>query len=134
MAPMLFASLDIRRDDYDYALGVRMTEIWRRTSRLLLHGDYYPLTPFSRGPDRWVARQFDQPDVGEGLIQGIRLAGCAEDRTTVFPKALDRDSNYLLENAESGETRLMPGSSLLSVGITFELPRRSGAIWFYRRT
>ena len=50
MAPMLFLTLDIRRDDYDDALGRRMIAIWRRASNLLLHGDYYPLTPFSRAP------------------------------------------------------------------------------------
>ncbi len=133
MAPMLFLSLDIRRDDYDFALGRRMTTIWRRASNLLLHGDYYALTPFSNSVDRWVARQFDNPETGEGLIQGIRLAACDEERITVYPKALDPDSNYVLENSEAGETRRMSGTALLSGGFTFALPRRSGAIWFYKR-
>lgn len=133
MAPMLFLTLDIRRDDYDFALGTRMTAIWRRASDLLLHGDYYSLTPFSSSADRSVARQFDSPETGEGLIQGIRLAACGEERITVFPKALDADARYVLENPETGETRRTSGSSLLSDGFSFELPRRSGAIWFYRR-
>jgi hypothetical protein len=51
----------------------------------------------------------------------------------VFPKALDPYVEYVLENAETGETRQIPGSSLMSGGFSFELPRRSGAIWFYRR-
>ena len=38
MAPMLFATLDIRRDDYDFALAGKMIAIWRRASGLLLYG------------------------------------------------------------------------------------------------
>ncbi len=133
MAAMLNLTLDIRRDDYDFALAQRMTAIWRRASNLLLNGDYYPLTPFSKSPERWEVRQFDGPGQGQGLIQGIRLPACAEERITVFPKALDPDATYRLDNPETGETLRVTGSSLLSEGFTFELPRRAGAIWFYQR-
>ncbi len=133
MAPMLFLTLDTRRDDYDYALGNRMAEIWRGAANLLLHGDYYPLTPFSTSPDRWVVRQFDRPETGEGLIQGIRLAACPEKRTTVIPRGLDPAADYILENPETAETREMSGSVLIRDGLTFELPKRNGAIWFYTK-
>jgi alpha-galactosidase len=132
MAPMLAASLDIRRDDYDFALALRMIAIWRRASSLLLHGDYYPLTPFSRSAERWVVWQFDRPEMGEGLIQGIRHRECAQERITVYPKALRPASDYVLQNPETGETHEVSGSALLRDGFTFALPRRSGAIWFYR--
>jgi alpha-galactosidase len=132
MAPMLFLSIDIRKDDNDIALSKKMVGIWRRAANLLLDGDYYPLTPFSRSGDGWVAWQFDRPDTGEGLIQGIRHRACAEDRLTVYPQALDPNSSYTLENQETGAVREMAGSALLNDGFTFELPRRSGAIWFYR--
>jgi alpha-galactosidase len=131
MAPMLFPSLDIRRDDYDYALALRLIALWRRASDLLLHGDYHPLTPFSRDPDRWVVWQFDRPELGDGLIQGIRHAACAEDRITVLPRALDPEADYVLENPETGESRALRGAVLMRDGFTFDLPRRSGVIWFY---
>ena len=76
--------------------------------------------------------QFDRPETGEGLLQGIRLAACAEERITVHPQALRPDADYVLDNPETGETRELSGSALSSGGFTFELPRRSGAIWFYR--
>ncbi len=132
MAPMLFLTIDIRKDDNDIALSKTMVGIWRRASGLLLDGDYYPLTPFSRDGEKWVVWQFDRPDTGEGLIQGIRHRASAEDSLTVYPKALDPNSRYTLENYETGAVREMDGSTLLSDGFTFELPRRSGAIWFYR--
>ncbi|HWE63530.1 MAG TPA: alpha-galactosidase [Chloroflexota bacterium] len=133
MAPMLSLALDIHRDDYDFALARKGVDLWRRASTLLLHGDYHPLTPFSRSGERWVAWQFDRPEAEEGLLQGIRHAACAEDSITIYPQALRPDADYLLENPETGETRELSGSALLDDGFTFALPRRSGAIWFYRR-
>lgn len=131
MAPMLFLTMDIRRDDYDVAQARKMVEIWRGASDLLLGGDYYALTPFSRDADRWVAWQFDRPETGQGLIQGIRHAACTEGSITVYPQALEPDWDYVLENPETGETIERSGTALLSDGFTFTLPRRSGAIWFY---
>lgn len=131
MAPMLFLTMDIRRDGYDVVLARKMVEIWRRASGLLLHGDYHPLTPFSRDADRWVVWQFDRPEADEGLIQGIRHAACAEDSITVFPQAFEPNRDYVLENPETGETIERSGTALVSEGFTFTLPRRSGAIWFY---
>ena len=133
MAPMLFATLDIRRDDYDYALAKRMIDIWRRASGLMLNGDYYPLTPFHRSAKQWVAWQFDCPETGCGLIQGIRLPDATEESTTVQPKGMCPDKTYFFENSETGETREIMGAALIRDGFTFALPKRSGAIWFYRR-
>ncbi len=133
MAPMLSLGIDIRKDDNDIALSRAMVGIWHQASHLLLDGDYYPLTPFSRRGDTWVAWQFDRPDTGEGFIQGIRHRACAENSLTVYPKALNPTSTYVLENRETGAVREIDGSALLSDGFSFELPRRAGAIWFYSR-
>ncbi len=133
MAAMLFATLDIRRDDYDYALARKMIDIWRRASDLLLWGDYYPHTPFHRSAQEWVVWQFDSPQRGCGLVQGIRLPACPEERFTFHPKGILPDARYWFENAETGETRDISGEDLIHGGFTFTLPARSGAIWFYQR-
>ncbi len=132
LAPMLFLSMDIRRDNTDVALATAMAGIWRGAADLLLNGDYYPLTPYSKGPDQWVVWQFDRPERGDGVIQGIRLAACPTDEITVSARALRADADYLLSNLETGETREVSGSVLTSAGLTLALPRRSGAIWFYQ--
>ena len=132
MAPMLFATLDIRRDDYDYALAKRMIDIWRRASDLMLYGDYYPLTPFHRSAEKWVAWQFDCPETGCGLIQGIRFPASPEETFTIHPKGIRPGLMYFLENPETGETRDISGAALIHDGFTFALPPRRGAIWFYR--
>lgn len=131
MPPMLFIPVDIRRDDDDYELCHKMTDIWRRASDMLLKGDYYPLTPFSRSTDQWVALQFDIPETGKGFIQGIRHLDCLENKLTIYPTVTCPDANYMLENPETGKEVTIFGKSLLKDGFTFELNKRSGAIWFY---
>ena len=133
MAPMLFAALDIRRDDYDYALARKMISIWRKASNLLVYGDYYPHTPFHHSAAEWVAWQFDCPETGCGFIQGIRLPACPAETITIQPKAIHPDATYAFENAETGEAMDISGADLLREGFTLALPARSGAIWFYRR-
>ena len=133
LAAMLFATLDIRRDDYDFPLAVQMIAIWRRAAPLILHGDYYPHTPFHRSAERWVAWQFDAPEEGHGFVQGIRFPAAPEETLTVRLQGIDPDALYTLENPENGETREVAGRALAYDGFTFALPARSGAIWFYRR-
>jgi alpha-galactosidase len=133
MTPMLALALDIRPDTYDFTVSLRMTAVWRKAANLLLNGDYYALTPAGKSPERWVARQFDDPETGQGLIQGIRLAACPDERLTVPLHGLDPEATYSLENTESGETREIGGSTLVRAGFTFELAKRSGAIWFYKK-
>jgi alpha-galactosidase len=132
MAPMMFASLDIRRDDYDFELGVKMINIWRQVSELMLHGDFYPLTPHSKSDDKWHARQFDMPEGDQGFIQGIRFAACPDDRFVVYPSAVRNGCTYLFNNPENMATLKIEGSFLIENGFEFKLPARSGAIWFYR--
>ena len=109
-----------------------MIAIWRRASDLILYGDYYPHTPFHRSAEKWVAWQFDSPETGRGLVQGIRLPASPEETLTIHPKGRP-DARYFFENAETGETRDIAGKDLIRDGFTFALPARSGAIWFYRR-
>ena len=129
---MLLPSLDIRRDDYDYALAGKMIGIWRMASGLMLHGDYYPHAQFKRSAREWVAWQFDSPEEGRGFIQGIRLPESQENTFTIHPKALSPGATYLFDNPETGETRNIAGKNLERDGFTFELPARSGAVWFYK--
>jgi hypothetical protein len=42
------------------------------------------------------------------------------------------DARYFFENAETGETRDIPGKDVIRDGFTFALPARNGVIWFYR--
>ena len=133
MAPMLFSCIDIRRDDYDFDLLKQMIDLWRRASDLMLHGDYYPHTPFHHRAEEWVVWQFDSPETGRGFIQGIRLPKCPEESITIRPKEVCPAATYSFENPETGETREFSGTALSEDGFTIRLPKRSAGIWFYRR-
>ncbi len=134
MAGMFFPSFDANKTDNDYALMLKMVKIWRRAVKLMLYADYYPLTPFSKSGEKWVVWQFDCPEKGMGLIQGIRLKNCPEGKITVKPRGISPETEYVLENQETGQVLKVPGKTLVQDGFTFELPQRSGAIWFYRVT
>jgi alpha-galactosidase len=133
MAAMLFATLDIRRDDYDYALAARMIALWRRASGLMLFGDYYPHTPAHRSAQGWVAWQFDAPETGRGLVQAIRLPAAPQESLTVHLQGLCPHATYLFENPETGETKAIAGADLARDGFTVTLTPRSGACWFYQK-
>ena len=133
LAPMTMPALDIKRDDYDFDLLRRMSGLWRRAAGPILNGDYYPLTPILRAADRWVARQFDEPEAGRGFIQAIRLPKAPQGSLAVRPQALDAQAAYLFENPETGEKKECSGRALQTDGFIFTLPPRQGAVWFYQR-
>ena len=128
----LAQTLDIRRDDYDYALARKMINVWRKTADLLLYGDYYPHTEFHRSAEAWVAWQFDCPETGRGLVQAVRFPDAAAETLTIQPQGVQPAANYLFENPETGETKQITGEVLCRDGFTFTLPARSGAIWLYQ--
>jgi alpha-galactosidase len=133
MAAMLLPTLDIRRDDYDYALAKKMIGVWRKASNLILYGDYYQHTPFHHSAKEWVAWQFDSPETGCGLLQGIRLPASTEQSITLHPKGICTKAMYFFENSETGETKQVSGENLIQTGFTITLPVRNGAIWLYRK-
>lgn len=132
MAPMMFATLDIRRDDYDLGLAVKMIAVWRRAAETLIHGDYYPLTPFSRSAETWVAWQFEIPEQQRGLVQALRMRDCPEASITVQPRVTFPERIYVFENPETGEAFEIGGSALAEKGLSLALAKRSAGIWFYR--
>jgi hypothetical protein len=129
---MLIPCIDIRRDDYDFDLIRRMVGIWRRAAELMIAGDYYPLTPIHRAPDKWVARQFDCPGKGQGFIQAIRLPAAPEATLVVHPQGLIAGAVYRFDNPETGETRECTGRKAHEDGFAFKAQQRQGALWFYR--
>jgi alpha-galactosidase len=131
MAPMLFATMDIRREDYDFATVRKMIAVWRKAVDLMLYADYYPHTPFHKDAAKWVIWQFNCPESGEGFVQGIRLPAAPEETSTVYLKGILPDANYVFTNDETGETKLIAGEALIRDGFTLTLAPRNGVIWFY---
>jgi alpha-galactosidase len=131
MAPAL---TDVTRYDAGeeaVALALEMHGIWRRAARIMLAGDYYPLSRCRASSDDWYAMQFDDPERGEGFVQAIRNT-TAEEGTFMVRPVVDAGARYELEDMESGSTLRLDGAQLQE-GLTFALPKATGRIWFYRR-
>jgi alpha-galactosidase len=133
MAPMIFPTFDIKRDDYDYECIRKMLGVWKRVADLILFGDFYALTPFHKDAKQWVARQFDRQNEGYGFVQAIRLQECDQPSLTVKVKAIDAAAEYTLENPETGETMEVSGKRLAEQGLTIAVDKRQGQIWIYRK-
>ena len=111
-----------------------MLEIWEKASPLMIHGDFYALTPNHRDQTQWTVFQFDDPENGRGLFKVIRNNRCDQPSLVVAPVGFidSADAVYLLENPETGESWMTTGRDINQSGLTFTLPIRSGAIWFYK--
>jgi alpha-galactosidase len=132
MAAMLFVTLDIRREDYDFELALKMIEVWRKAADLLLHGDYYPLTPPRHSADQWTAWQFDRPETGDGFIQAFRLQECPQEVFMAAPQGFAAEARYRFQNPETGETFEVDGKAVMEDGLEIRLPPRSAVIWLYQ--
>jgi alpha-galactosidase len=132
MAPMIFPIINIRSSQYDHTPEVVMSRVWRRAADLLTYGDYFPLTPFSKSNERWVSWQFQNPESEEGLLQAIRLAECPDEKYIARMKAVNGSKEYVFENAETGEQRIIAGADLEQKGFTIDVTKRSGVLWFYK--
>jgi alpha-galactosidase len=96
-------------------------------------GDFYALTENHRDNKKWTVFQFNRHEEGKGAFQVLRNNQAKEESIIVYPRDLDKNSEYNLCNEESGESRIMEGREAMSKGIVFSQPVRSGSIWFYER-
>jgi len=98
----------------------------------IIHGDYYPLTPYSRSNSVWMAWQFDRPDLGEGHAQIFRRTN-SPIATMSFPlQGLEPEKTYEVENFDKVEKLSFSGRDLMKNGLTVTLPPRGSAIFQYK--
>lgn len=109
---------------------IKAEKIWRRAARLMLDGDYYPLTECKKSVSDWYACQFDDFDKGRGFIQLIRNYAAEDDTFTVFPKVCD-GKRYVFENSNTGEFFEKTSAELKNEGFLTALEKRSGVVFFY---
>jgi len=69
----------------------------------LMFGDYYPLTPYSLDPDKWIAWQFLRTDLGEGLVQAFRRADAKDETLAVRLHDLEPEARYEVNDFDGGK-------------------------------
>ena len=105
----------------------RVYDECRQVARFVLEGDYYPLTPYSRAGNEWMAWQFDRPEQGDGVVQAFRRADCAEAAQTYRLRGLDPAATYELTNLDVEGTVKTSGAELMEKGLTVEIKDKPGA-------
>jgi alpha-galactosidase len=126
MAPSVNACWDVRRNDLDY-------DTLRRLSAQLLKiqpcylGDYYPLTPYSRAKEAWVAWQFDRPDLGDGVVQAFRHDQATAATLRCRLQGLVPQAKYRVTDLDQEGSRLVSGRELQESGIEIALSDRPAA-------
>ena len=131
--PSISCGFDMRVKELDYAALRELFAQWRTISRCY-YGDYYPLTPYSRNNDAWIAWQFHCPEMGEGMVQVFRRPDSIYLSASLPLKGLDPKARYLLTDLDvSGEIE-KTGKELVEDGVVVSIPERPGAVVItYRR-
>ncbi|NQU11003.1 alpha-galactosidase [bacterium] len=136
LAPMTMLTYDLRRRDIDWRPLRKLTEEWRRlTGTGYFYGDYYPLTPYNRDDDQWIAWQFHQPDRDAGLVQAFRRKN-SPVAVAFFPlRGLDPTATYVITDQDrQAPPREFPGEALVLAGLAVALPQAPQAgVVVYRR-
>jgi alpha-galactosidase len=134
MGPIVGIGVDTRREDLDYDLVRKLYRDVRQVQPCYL-GDYYPLTPYSRNLDVWMAWQFDRPDTGEGVVQAFRRKACDRAESTFQLRELDANTRYEVTDLDDpGATREMTGSQLMQQGLAIIIRDQPGtALLTYHR-
>ena len=133
-APSLGSGIDIRIKEIDYDAFRRLVGQWRRINKYYV-GDFYPLTPYSRANDTWMAWQFDCPESGEGMIQVFRRTESSEGSRPLQLQGLEPQAHYEITNLDLPEEKaLLTGADLADKGLTVTLAQQpAAAVFNYRR-
>lgn len=95
--------------------------------RALYAEDYYPLTPWSTDPARWLAFQFHNPKTGEGIVQAFRGAASpgapGVEEIRLHLRGLEPERLYRLEDWDAeGEGAKQAGAALAEPGLLVKAP------------
>jgi alpha-galactosidase len=125
MYPSVLVDGDVCEKNRDYGTLRRNLDQLRRVAPNFL-GDYYPLRPYGRANDSWIAWQYDRPEVGEGVVQAFRRPACPEDSLRLCLRGLDSEATYEVKDADKEEVVFMSGKQLTN-GLAVTLPGRPAA-------
>jgi hypothetical protein len=106
---------------------------WRQTSASY-YGDFYPLTPCSRNNTVWIAWQFDQTEVGEGMVQAFRRDENTEGSKSLRLRGLEPDAKYEVKDLDSGRPQQVTGRELMEKGLVINIAEKPGvAVVTYKK-
>ncbi|HEY3412612.1 MAG TPA: alpha-galactosidase [Armatimonadota bacterium] len=109
---------------FDAALARGYTERYRALRHLLI-GAWYPLLPYSRELDAWMASQYHRADLDEGMIVAFRHSDSPRDTMEVRLHGLSPTAKYeITPDGAAGFTRVSGKS--LAAGFDLTIPAKPG--------
>ena len=118
---------DLRRKDLNCAALRKLTNEWRSVVDRF-YGDYYPLTPYSLGEDKWIAWQFHRPTQGDGVVQAFRRTRSKEPVKPLRLGGLDPKARYEVTDTDAKTSRTISGKELTAKGLSVEIKGKPGAV------
>jgi alpha-galactosidase len=116
MCPATVGTWDMRRKDLNYGALRTWLSQWRQVAPDY-YGDFYPLTPYRRDKDVWMAWQFDRPEAGTGMIQVFRREESPFVSARFRLRALTPDARYAVTDLDTGTTQKFLGRELIEKGL-----------------
>lgn len=99
--------------------------VWRRAAKIMLCGNYYPLTECNGSPRDFYAAQFEDPDSKTGFIQVINNSCNMNENCVLYPH-WEENAVYTFENGDSSSfEKTADGRFAVS------MKKGNGAVWFY---
>ncbi|MBM3475118.1 MAG: alpha-galactosidase [Armatimonadetes bacterium] len=111
--------------DFDAKRGKELLDQYNGLRHLLV-GAWYPLLPYTRDPEKWVAMQFHRPDLDEGMILAFRHAQSPYRTVEVRLHGLKAEQSYELTWVESGKKESVEGARLMG-GWELAIAERPGS-------
>lgn len=117
----------------DFEVMRRCLDDWRALAPFFF-GDFYPLSPYTRSEDQWMAWQYDRPDMGGGAIQAFRRKDSVYEAARCKLRGLDAAAVYRVTGRDGEIDQEMTGATLMNEGLLITLPERPrSALLFYQR-
>ena len=122
---------DVRRPDFNDALAERIVKEQNRI-RKFYQGDLYPLTRITVREDRWLAYQYDRPDLDQGMLMAFRRSQSRQQSLTVQLKGLKTNRTYEVEDVDRGARHVYTGQELMA-GFPIRITATPGSSLFIYR-
>jgi alpha-galactosidase len=111
--------------DFDVKRGKKLLDRYLSV-RHLLTGAWYPLLPYTRDSDKWMASQYHRPDLNEGMIIAFRHADSPYSAIQMALHGLDPKATYELTYDNTGEKKKVKGAELMN-GYQLTIQERHGS-------
>jgi len=108
--------------DFDVARGKRLLDRYREVRHLMI-GAWYPLLPYSREKENWIASQYHRSDLDEGMILVFRRKACDASSVQLKLHGLKPNGKYELWSDRTGKRTVHAGAQLMK-GLEVTLPER----------